>query len=399
MSEPKVTETKIAELSLDAANANRGTERGSAMLESSLRQYGAGRSIVVDKAGRVISGNKTLEQAGQIGLEDVIVVQTDGKKLVAVQRTDLDLADGGMARALAYADNRVGEVSLDWDPEQLLAGLVDEPPKETPPAVDRAAELQTQYGTALGQIWTLGEHRMAEGDCTDKGVVEGVMGGGRAELFLTDPPYAVSYADKNKYLNSISPGNRIQVPIVNDHLTLDDASKIWLKAARNALEICQDIASYYWFACQGGDQMMMMMMIGEAGWKVRHELIWVKNNHVLGRSDYQYKHEPILYGWKKDGTHKFYGGFQTSVLEYAKPQSSDLHPTMKPVDLIDFLIGNSTERGAVVYDAFLGSGTTMIACENLNRKCRGIEIDPGYAAVSIHRWESNTGQQAELVAG
>ena len=423
MSEPKVTETKIAELIPDAANANRGTERGSAMLESSLRQYGAARSIVVDKEGRVISGNKTLEQAGQIGLEDVIVVQTDGKKLVAVQRTDLDLADGGMARALAYADNRVGEVSLDWDPEQLLAdvnagvdleglfredelaellaGLVDEPPKETPPAVDRAAELQTQYGTALGQIWTLGEHRLAVGDCTDKGVVEGVMGGGRAELFLTDPPYAVSYADKNKYLNSISPGNRIQVPIVNDHLTLDDASKIWLKAARNALEICQVIASYYWFACQGGDQMMMMMMmmIGEAGWKVRHELIWVKNNHVLGRSDYQYKHEPILYGWKKDGTHKFYGGFQTSVLEYAKPQSSDLHPTMKPVDLIDFLIGNSTERGAVVYDAFLGSGTTMIACENLNRKCRGIEIDPGYAAVSIHRWESNTGQQAELVAG
>ncbi len=123
MSEPKVTETKIAELIPDAANANRGTERGSAMLESSLRQYGAGRSIVVDKAGRVISGNKTLEQAGQIGLEDVIVVQTDGKKLVAVQRTDLDLADGGMARALAYADNRVGEVSLDWDPEQLLADV------------------------------------------------------------------------------------------------------------------------------------------------------------------------------------------------------------------------------------------------------------------------------------
>ena len=123
MSEPKVTETKIAELIPDAANANRGTERGSAMLESSLRQYGAGRSIVVDKAGRVISGNKTLEQAGQIGLEDVIVIQTDGSKLVAVQRTDLDLADGGMARALAYADNRVGEVSLDWDPEQLLADV------------------------------------------------------------------------------------------------------------------------------------------------------------------------------------------------------------------------------------------------------------------------------------
>jgi len=131
--------------------------------------------------------------------------------------------------------------------------------------------------------------------------------------------------------------------------------------------------------------MMMMMMIGDAGWKVRHELIWVKNNHVLGRSDYQYKHEPILYGWRKDGTHKFYGDFQTSVLEFDKPVSSKLHPTTKPTDLVSFLTKNSTQANDLIYDPFLGSGTTMIAAHNLDRICNGLEISPSYTAVCLER--------------
>ena len=119
------------------------------------------------------------------------------------------------------------------------------------------------------------------------------MGGELCDMWLTDPPYAVGYADKNAYLNSIARGNQIQTPIINDHLTLDDAARLWKEAATLALQFSADHASYYWFACQGGDQMMMMMMLSEAGWRVRHELIWVKNNHVLGRTDYNYKHEPI----------------------------------------------------------------------------------------------------------
>ena len=143
--------------------------------------------------------------------------------------------------------------------------------------------------------------------------------------------------------------------------------------------------------------MMMMMRLSEAGWRVRHELIWVKNNHVLGRTDYNYKHEPILYGWKKDGKHRFFGGFQTSVLEFPKPQNSDLHPTTKPVELIERLIANSSQAGEIVLDTFLGSGTTLIAGERLGRRCRAVEISPAYCAVAIQRWVDMTGGAPELV--
>jgi len=143
--------------------------------------------------------------------------------------------------------------------------------------------------------------------------------------------------------------------------------------------------------------MMMMMRLSEAGWRVRHELIWVKNNHVLGRTDYNYKHEPILYGWKKDGKHRFFGGFQTSVLEFPKPQNSDLHPTTKPVELIERLIANSSQAGEIVLDTFLGSGTTLIACERLGRRCRAVEISPGYVGVALQRWADMTGGAPELV--
>ena len=138
---------------------------------------------------------------------------------------------------------------------------------------------------------------------------------------------------------------------------------------------------------QGGDQMMMMMMMMESGIEPRHELIWLKNNHVLGRVDYAYKHEPILYAWK-DGGHKFYGEFQTSILEFDKPTKSDMHPTTKPVELVCRLIANSSLNNEIVFDGFAGSGTTGIACQNLGRKARLIELDPGYCGVILERFSS-----------
>ncbi len=128
----------------------------------------------------------------------------------------------------------------------------------------------------------------------------------------------------------------------------------------------------------------MMVAMRDSGWQPRHSLIWVKNNHVLGRADYNYKHEPILYAWKEGG-HKFYGGFQTSVLEFDKPTKSDLHPTMKPVELVERLVSNSSQSGEIVLDPFLGSGTTAVACERLGRLGRGIEIAMSYTAVCLER--------------
>ena len=295
-----------------------------------------------------------------------------------------------------------GDTLTNWQKDvtalgAMLSAEAEQPPDDPGAQVDKADELRQKWGVETGQLWKLGEHRLICGDCTDRAVVDAVAFGDRMDLWLTDPPYAVSYADKNRYLNAVAFGNRIQVPIENDHLSLEDAADLWERAARIALEVCADHAPYYWFACQGGDQMMMMMRLSEAGWRVRHELIWVKNNHVLGRTDYNYKHEPILYGWKKDGKHRFFGGFQTSVLEFPKPQNSDLHPTTKPVELIERLIANSSQAGEIVLDTFLGSGTTLIACERLGRRCRAVEISPGYVGVALQRWADMTGGAPELV--
>src|SRR3990167_9219042 len=150
----------------------------------------------------------------------------------------------------------------------------------------------------------LGKHRLLLGDSTNHEEVAELMGGELANLFLTDPPYGVSYIEKNAAVNGGIVKNAIGKSISSDEKSLDEIQKLWFSAAKNAYDFTTDDASYLWFACQGGDQMMMMMMmIGDAGWKVRHELIWVKDAFVLGRSDYHYQHEPILYGWKKDGTH------------------------------------------------------------------------------------------------
>ena len=229
-------------------------------------------------------------------------------------------------------------------------------------------------------------HRLVCGDCTDPQVVARVMDGEKAQLVVTDPPYGVSYADKNKFLNTIAKGNRIQIPIVGDQGTKKDTQELWRAAFSEMSQVMSSGAVVYCFMPQGGDQMMMMMMMMmmEAGIEPRHEIIWLKNNHVLGRVDYAYKHEPILYAWK-DGSHKFYGGFQTSILEFAKPQKSDLHPTTKPVELIECLIRNSSRVGEIVYDPFIGSGTTGVACERLGRQSRMIEIHPPYVAVCLQR--------------
>lgn len=248
----------------------------------------------------------------------------------------------------------------------------------------------------MGKLVLKGRHRLKCGDASVISDVRDAVGGAEANLVLTDPPYGVSYADKNRFLNAIGRPNCVEKPIRNDHESLDDLTEFWQLVMENAYQVTTNRAAYYWFACQGGDQMMMMMMsIGRANWKVRHELIWVKNCHVLGRCDYHYKHEPILYGWKQDGVHDWYGdSSQMSTLEYPKPHRSELHPTMKPIELLERLIQNSTKPDGLVLDLFLGSGSTIIASEKTGRRCFGMEIDSHYCDVILERWEKYTGKTA-----
>ena len=208
-----VLHKKLKDLTPDSRNANKGTPRGNQMIEDSLRQYGAGRSILLDKHGRIIAGNKTAENAGSIGLDDVIVVQTDGTKLVAVQRTDLDLNDP-RARQLAIADNRASEVSLDWDVE-ALKGLaldgVDLAPFFTADELesfwpqnplqgdeDEVPPVPVEPKSKLGDLYLLGNHRLLCGDSTKREDVERLMAGEKADMVFTDPPYGISIVQGNK---------------------------------------------------------------------------------------------------------------------------------------------------------------------------------------------------------
>src|SRR3990167_11236716 len=235
----------------------------------------------------------------------------------------------------------------------------------------------------------LGRHRVMLGDSTKDEDVATLMGDKKADLFLVDVPYGVSYIEKNSVVHGGVVHNMVGKSISSDEKSLEEIQKLWYDVARNAFNNTTNEASYLWFACQGGDQMMMMMMmmIGEAGWKVRHELIWVKDRFVFGRADYHYQHEPILYGWKKDGKHNFYGDRkQSSTLKFPRPHNSIFHPTSKPVELIEYLIKNHSKEGDIILDLCGGGGTTLLACERLNRICYMAELDEKYVQVIKDRY-------------
>lgn len=231
-------------------------------------------------------------------------------------------------------------------------------------------------------------HRIVCGDSTDAVTWEQLMAGEQADLLTTDPPYGVSYADKNKYLNAISRGNCIQEPIENDHLSLADTGSLWKAVLALVFVNLKVGGCYYMTGPQGGDLSMMMMMIQESGLLLKHVLIWAKNQHVLGRCDFHYKHEPILYGWKPGAGHYFdpSPGECNSLWCVDKPHTSRLHPTMKPVALFAKMILHGSRLGEIVLDPFAGSGTTLIASAQTGRRARCVELDPKYVDVIRRRF-------------
>lgn len=240
----------------------------------------------------------------------------------------------------------------------------------------------------LGEIWQLGEHRLMCGDSTDAASVALLMDGEKADMVFTDPPYGVSIGDKNKALNSVKKAGRCTENIANDNISVDDLYPILVKAMINCRENSKDCACYYVTSPQGGELALMMMMMKDAGLPVRHMLIWEKNSATfsLGRLDYDYQHEPIFYTWTK--SHKNYrnGEFRTTIWKYDKPCKCDLHPTMKPVELVANCMMDASVEGDIVLDMFGGSGTTIIAAEQLGRKARLMELDPHYCDVILQRY-------------
>lgn len=219
-------------------------------------------------------------------------------------------------------------------------------------------------------------------------------------MVFTDPPYGVAIGDKNKVLQSVQKAGRIEDNIANDTLPVDDLYKVLRRAMENVRLNTKDDACYYVASPPGGDfGLMMMMMMKDAGLTVRHQIVWNKNcaTFSLGRLDYDYKHEALMYTWTKSHHNYRAGAFRTSVWDIDKPRKCDLHPTMKPVELVANCILDGTKAGDVILDAFGGSGTTMIAAEQMGRKARLVEIDPHYCDVIISRWEKATGKTARKI--
>lgn len=412
MAQNKIIETSVHSLEFDDANFNKGTQYGQRLMEESLRKFGLGRSILIDRNNRIIAGNKTVENAGALGMEDVIIVETTGKQIVAVKRTDIDL-DTREGREMAMADNATSAANLTWDADAIFAKaeefdivpsdwgidieLVQPQPEAEEDDFDGGASGKSNK-TKEGDIWVLGNHRLICGDSTNPDVWKALMGDDRADMVFTDPPYNVAIGDKNAALNEIQEANRITENIAGDAGMTDEqcGRTLWLPAFTNMRLYANDCCGFYLTMPQGATHMMMMLMMSEAGWQLKHELIWVKNSPTfsMGRLDYDYQHEPILYGWNKK--HKFPGNgqFNKSIWNIDKPNKCDLHPTMKPVELVANAILNSSDIGDIIVDGFGGSGTTLIACEQLQRKCRMVEFDPHYCDVIVARWESLTGEVA-----
>ena len=404
----QIEQRKVSELIPYANNSRTHSDAQVAQIAASIKEFGWTNPILIDGENGIIAGHGRLLAARKLGYDEVPTIELS--TLTEAQKKAYVIADNKLALNAGWDDDvlrieleALQELEFDLDvlgfDEKELANLLTPEQVEGLTDEDDAPPIPEEPKTRPGDIYQLGKHRLMCGDSTSIDAVEKLMDGLLADLVVTDPPYGVSYADKNKSLNATGRGNRIQTPIKNDHLKGDELKNFFLSAFSSMFIAMKPGAPFYVFAPQGGEQMMMMMMMmQEACLPVRHELIWVKNNHVLGRADYHYKHEPVLYGWKDGAGHPWYGDRNKfSIWNINKPAQSKLHPTMKPVELVEIPIQNSSKGQDIVFDLFGGSGTTLIACEKTGRQARLMELDPKYCDVIVKRWEDFTGKKAILL--
>ena len=356
----------------------------------SIKEFGFKQPIVVDKKNVIIIGHTRLLAAKELKLKKVPVLVAD------------DLPPKKV-KALRIADNKTGELS-DWDFDLLkdeLNGLDDvftgfdgdeldelfNTDNEGLTDENDMPEPKKKSKVKIGDIFQLGNHRLMCGDSTNKEHVLKLMNGKKADQLITDPPYNVAYEGKTKDALTIQ----------NDSMS-DDGFRKFLRDAFAAADAVmkQGAVFYIWHADSEGYN--FRGACHDVGWQVRQCLIWNKNSMVMGRQDYHWKHEPCLYGWKDGAGHLWNTDRkQVTILDFNRPTRNAEHPTMKPVDLIEYQILNNTKGQDIVLDLFGGSGTTLIAAAKNGRKAYLMELDPVYIDVIIKRWENFTGNKAKKV--
>lgn len=416
-----VVNKKIADIKPYEKNPRKNDEAVKYVAQS-IQEFGFKVPIIIDKDGVIVCGHTRYKAAKKLNYEEVPCILAD------------DLTDEQI-KAFRLADNKVAEYS-EWDFD-LLNGEIDDImsidmsdfgfevdiPKSADEVeddnfdVDEAIERIEEPRSKRGQIYQLGEHRLMVGDSTCPGCVDKLMGGLKVDMVMTDPPYNVNVS------------NSKGMTIENDNMAAKEFQEFLSKAFRNLRENLKEGGAFYiWLA--ESTRYEFESGLREHGLPIKQCLIWVKNAFTFGRQDYKWKHEPCLYGWKPGAGHYFAEIFnfptvledenfniekltkdqlktilrefisdrvETTILRENKPLRNDLHPTMKPIPLIAHLIENSSKIGETVLDLFGGSGSTLIACEQLNRSAYLIELEPKWCDVIIKRWEDYTGQKAILL--
>jgi len=379
-------------------NARQHSDEQIAQIAASIAEFGFVNPILTGADGVLVAGHGRLAAARKLGLPTVPVVVLD--HLTPTQRRALVLADNRLAE-LATWDDALLRIELEalqddgfdldltgFDADALAELLADEEPQiEGRTEDDAIPEMPEEPVSRPGDVWRLGPHRLVCGDATTAEAYARLFPDGeRADMVFTDPPYNVNYA--NSARDKLRGKHR---PILNDALGegfydfLYDALALIMAHTRGAIYVAMSSSEL--------DTLQAAFRAAGGHWSTF--IIWAKNTFTLGRSDYQRQYEPILYGWPEGATRHWCGDRdQGDVWQIKKPAKNDLHPTMKPVDLVERAIRNSSRPGDVVLDPFGGSGTTLIAAEKAGRVARLIELDPKYADVIVRRWQDWTGQQA-----
>lgn len=415
---------KNQEIKFDSRNYRIHNDKNKKLISKSLKELGTGRSIVIDADNEIIGGNGVYAEAQKLNIP-VKIIETDGKELIALKRTDLKTNDE-KRKQLAIIDNSTSDTSEfnmdmlleDNTPEQLAELGIEiettDVPMEEIEEDDIPEEIQTR--TQKGDLWKLGDHYLLCGDSTNKADIDRLMQGNIADMIMTDPPYNVNVK------------NSQGMTIENDNMSTGAFSEFLNQLFEVMASVLKDGGAFYvWHGDNA--RIQFEQELARHGLPVRETLIWVKNHFNLGRQDYQHMHEPCLYGWKDGKKHYFIEEYNhstiidtlkktdfnkltkeqaigllkqiyllpTTIIREDKPLKNDLHPTMKPVRMIASLIRNSSKPNEIVLDVCGGSGSTLMACEQLGRKCFINELDPKYCDVILQRWEDFTKQKAELV--
>lgn len=390
----QIQEVAVEALIPYAKNSRTHSDAQVAQIAASIKEFGWTNPILIDGTKGIIAGHGRLMAARKLGYSKVPVIEL--KDMTESQKKAYVIADNQLAMNAGWDMEllkiEVADLNEDGFDLELLgfdSKMLDSllAPEVTEGLTDEDAipETPKEPKTKLGDVYILGEHRLMCGDSTSIEAVE-TLTQGLVDILVTDPPYNVNYEGATKD----------KLKIMNDSMD-DEQFRQFLRDAFVAADAVmkQGAVFYIWHADSEGYNFRGACR--DAGWKVRQTLIWAKDSMVMGRQDYHWKHEPCLYGWKEGAAHLWAADRkQTTIIECKKPRVNDIHPTMKPVELMEYQILNNTKGQDVVLDLFGGSGSTLIACEKTGRKARLMELDPKYCDVIVKRWEDFTGKKAEL---